>query len=60
MDLEDSFCRPPLPEDDCAYNDDEAGEDCHDETLQLPGFFSLILLFITLIGISAQQEESTF
>ena len=45
MDLEGSFCRLPLPEDDCAYNDDEAGEDCHDETLQLPGFF-LQLLFL--------------
>ena len=27
------------------YNDEEAGEDCHDETLQLPGFF-LQLLFL--------------
>ena len=37
MDLEGSFCRLPLPEDDCAYNEDESGEaeDCHDETLQL-------------------------
>ena len=36
LDLEGSFCRLPLPEDDCAYDDDEAGEDCHDETMQLP------------------------
>ena len=35
MDLEGSFCRLPLPEDDCSYNEDESGEDCHDETLQL-------------------------
>ena len=40
MDLEDSFCRLPLPEEDCTYNDDEAGEDCHDETLYLPIFKS--------------------
>ena len=42
LDSEDSFCRLPLPEDDCSYDDEEAGEECHDETLQSPGFFSSI------------------
>ena len=42
------------------YNDEEAGEDCHDETLQLPGFFLQLLFLNADLGISAEQEQSTF